>query len=77
MERRETSNLALATGTVSACCFLRLDMSSSGYLLLVNRKPKKKGFFWSWVVKFHDDLEEIETLASSDDLKLQEQLCIS
>lgn len=45
MERRETSNLALATGTVSACCFLRLDMSSSGYLLLVNRKPKKKGIF--------------------------------
>lgn len=40
VERGETSNFALATGTVTACCFVRLDVNSSGYLVLVNRKPK-------------------------------------
>lgn len=53
VERGETSNFALATGTVTACCFVRLDVNSSGYLVLVNRKPKitfflgKRFFFFS------------------------------
>lgn len=71
MQRGETSNFALATGNVSASCFVRLDVNSSGYLLLVNRKQKitlkEKDFFCSRVVKFHGDLEEIEILASSGD----------
>lgn len=41
------------------------------------KKREDDFFFCSWVVKFHDDLEEIETLASSGDFELEGELHIS
>lgn len=41
------------------------------------KKKRRRGFFCSWFVKFHDDLGEIETLASSGDFELEGELHIS
>lgn len=73
---KQTSS-ALATGTAAACCFVRLDVKSSGYLLLKKRKPKRTWFFCSQAEKFHSDLEEIESFASSGDFELGGEPLIS